>query len=368
MTPVLPAIGSGKPHRVNSSSNGLNVHSSPVFRLLHPADDSESKRGGSSPSLPPIGLPPTRVDTDEDLMHKAVLWEIEPKELEWQGSTKLGAGAYGEVVRAKWRGTPVAVKKVTSLSGATAAATRELRHEIAVMSHMHHPRVVQFLGACTRQHPWFIIFEYLPGGALSTLLEKRTGRPLPHAVAGRFALDTAQGLRYLHEHKPQPVVHRDLKPSNLVVDASGHLKITDFGLAKVVDMLKVMGDDTYVMTGETGSYRYMSPEVYKHEKYTEKVDIYALGMLMYYMWHGEPPFAFMNPMEAVRCASLEHLRPQIRANLDLRLHKLITACWHANPALRPSAQEVCQTLELIFPNDSLGIDPVAAAESCCSVM
>jgi serine/threonine protein kinase len=206
---------------------------------------------------------------------------------------KLGSGAFGEVIRAKWRGTPVAVKKgACPLSRAWGGsdegdcgthpppsphthththtpllplpfhavnvggtgAVRELRHEIAVMSHMHHPRVVQFLGACTRAQPWLVIFEYMPGGALSTLLENRRGRYLPFKVAGRLALDCAQGLRYLHEHKPTGVVHRDLKPNNLVIDASGHCKITDFGLAKVVDIIKAQ-TDTYVMTGETGSYR-----------------------------------------------------------------------------------------------------------------
>jgi tRNA A-37 threonylcarbamoyl transferase component Bud32 len=334
------------------------------FRLAGGGEGSDSKsKGNWSPSLPPIGAPPSRSDTDEDLMRKAVLWEIDPMELEFVGSVKLGAGAYGEVVRALWRGTPVAVKKVHSIGATTDEAAAELRHEIAVMSHMHHPRVVQFLGACTRQLPWFIVFEYLPGGALSTLLEKRDGRPLPHALAARFALDAAQSLRYLHEHKPTAVVHRDLKPSNLVVDASGHLKITDFGLAKVVDMIKHKGSDAYVMTGETGSYRYMSPEVYRHEKYDEKVDIYALGMIMYYMWHGEPPFASMPPLDAVRKAAQEGARPQLRVGVPKPVSDLIKACWHPDPSLRPSALEVCRTLDKIVPVE---LDPLRLESALCA--
>ena len=136
---------------------------------------------------------------------------------------------------------------------ASKGAWKELRHEIAVIAQLHHPRVVQFLGACTRSQPWLIISEYMPGRALSTLLEQRRGRPLPHRIAGRFMLDCAQGLRYLHEHKPLEIVHRDLKPNNLLIDGSGHVKIADFGLAKVMDVIKAA--DTYVMTGETGSYR-----------------------------------------------------------------------------------------------------------------
>ena len=177
---------------------------------------------------PPVTSPP-RVDTDEDLLAHQVLWEIDRGEIDQAGSQVLGEGAYGTVLRCKWRGTTVAIKRVNLQGGNASSAVNELRHEVAVMSHMHHPRVVQFLGACTRGQPWLIMFEYLPGGALSSILEKRAGRLLFSALAGRWALDCAQGLRYLHEHKPRPVIHRDLKPNNLLVDAAGHVKISDFG-------------------------------------------------------------------------------------------------------------------------------------------
>jgi hypothetical protein len=161
---------------------------------------------GNSNSASRTGLG-ARVDTDDDLMHKPVAWEIERGELDWAASVKLGAGAFGEVVRAKWRGTPVAVKKVNVLAGG-AGAIAELRHEIAVMSHMHHPRVVQFLGACTRQQPWLLLSEFLKGGSVAAALQAREGRPLPPRLAGRWALDMAQALRYLHEHKPKGCVRK----------------------------------------------------------------------------------------------------------------------------------------------------------------
>jgi len=169
------------------------------------------------------------VDTDEDLLNKQVQWEIAREEVDLAKGVQVGEGAYGIVLRTKWRGTPVAVKKVNLQSSGASSAAAELRHEIALMSHMHHPRVVQFLGACTRGQPWIIVFEFLPGGALSTIMEKRSGKPLGLATGLRWSLDIAQGLRYLHEHKPRPVIHRDLKPNNVLIDASGHAKISDFG-------------------------------------------------------------------------------------------------------------------------------------------
>ena len=185
-----------------------------------------SKQPSSKPNL-------RKVSTDDDLLRGQVQWEIDRDEIDWRNERKLGTGTYGVVMYAKWRGTPVAVKKVNVTRGSTggeSAALEDLRHEIAVMSHMHHPRVTQFLGACTRILPWLILFEYLPGGTLASVVERHeNANGVRPALATRWSLECAQGLRYLHEHKPKAVIHRDLKPSNLLVDASGTAKISDFG-------------------------------------------------------------------------------------------------------------------------------------------
>ena len=242
-SPMLrPSSSPSLPSRLASST----APSSPILtRVLAGVGGLLGRRGGggastsstaslsllaSPPSAAPAtGSPPTRVDTDEDLLAHQVQWEIDRSEIDQAGSQTLGEGAYGTVLLCRWRGTPVAIKRVNLQGGNASSAVQELRHEIAVMSHMHHPRVVQFLGACTRGQPWLIMFEYLPGGALSGILEGRGARQLSSTLAGRWSLDCAQGLRYLHEHKPRPVIHRDLKPNNLLVDASGHVKISDFG-------------------------------------------------------------------------------------------------------------------------------------------
>ena len=80
-------------------------------------------------------------------------------------------------------------------------AIRELRHEIAIMSHMHHPRVVQFLGACTRNQPWLIMFEYMPGGALSTLLGAARR---PGGGGGRNRMRRCRGTSIGGDDRPSP--------------------------------------------------------------------------------------------------------------------------------------------------------------------
>ena len=333
---------------------------------------SPSPRGRVSPSSSaavlgtPMQRPVPRVDSDDALYSQAVAWEVDADEIDFSRSAKIGQGSHGEVFRAKWRGTPIAVKQLAT-SGAGAAALGEMRHEIAVLAHMHHPRVVQFLGACTKGRPLLVLSEYLRGGSVAQALEKQRGERLPLAIAGRWALDTAQGLRYLHEHKPMPVVHRDLKPQNLLIDGSGHVKISDFGLAKVVDQLKAM-DEHYVMTGETGSYRYMAPEVFRHERYTEKVDVYALGVVLFQLTSptGEPPLAWLGAVAAAEAMSLRHERPEISPKLPPRLRALIDLCWHPDPARRPSAAHCCSEIEAIFPQDADDGGPDGASQGLMS--
>ena len=97
------------------------------------------------------------------------------------------------------------------------------------------------------------------------------------------------------------------------------------------------------MTGETGSYRYMAPEVFRHEKYSEKVDIYALGVVIFQLTSpaGEPPLAWLGAVAAAEAMALRHERPEVSPKLQPRLRALINACWHPDPARRPTAAHCC---------------------------
>lgn len=332
-----------------ASSNSLSSKVSSSNNNKKRSDGNSSSGAIAAIAQVPLQRPLPRIDSDDKLYNTAVSWEIDPDEIDYEGSARVGIGAHGEVFRAKWRGTPVAVKQVADPAGSSVA---EIRHEIAVLAHMHHPRVVQFLGACTKGKPWLVLSEFMKNGSVADALMKLDGERLPLTIAGRWAHDIAQGLRYLHERKPQPVVHRDLKPQNLLIDGSGHVKIADFGLAKVIDQVKLKSmDENYVMTGETGSYRYMAPEVFRHEKYSEKVDVYAFGMLLFQLTSptGAPPLDHLGTVAAAEAMSLRHERPIISPKVSPLLKKLIQSCWHPDPSFRPSATECCKKLEELFP-------------------
>lgn len=181
------------------------------------------------------------------------------------------------------------------------AAMAEFKTELALMQRLHHPNIVQFLGACTKTKKPILVTEFMNGGSLDRVFRDRSELSMQEAM--NYSMDIAKGLAYLHGKTPQPVIHRDLKPANvmLTLPEGGVCKIGDFGLSRTLAPMrnqkrgsKVVNSasislpeedghmtETYVMTGETGSYRYMSPEVFRHESYNIKADCYAFAMIAY---------------------------------------------------------------------------------------
>ena len=126
--------------------------------------------------------------------------------------------------------------------------------------------------------------------------------------------------------------------------------MSDFGLAK----LRPLNDpeageyQPYVMTGETGSYRFMAPEVFRHEAYGRPVDVYSFAMILYNLLGVEPPWPQLSGPEAVQRAALDKERPPVPRHWDAKLGALIRRCWLADPAGRPSFAAVLEQLAEVF--------------------
>ncbi|KZV31074.1 hypothetical protein F511_31384 [Dorcoceras hygrometricum] len=236
-------------------------------------------------------------------------WEIEPHELDFSNSVLIGKGSFGEIRKACWRGTPVAVKRILPKLSDDRLVIQDFRHEVNLLVKLRHPNIVQFLGAVTEKKPLMLITEYLRGGDLYQHLKEKGA--LSPSTAINFALDIARGIAYLHS-EPNVIIHRDLKPRNilLVNSSADHLKVGDFGLSKLIKVQH--SHDVYKMTGETGSYRYMAPEVFNHWKYDKKVDVFSFAMILYQMLEGDPPMSNYEPHEAARYVAEGH-RPIFRA-------------------------------------------------------
>ncbi|GMY37722.1 integrin-linked protein kinase 1 [Fagus crenata] len=266
-------------------------------------------------------------------------YEIDPKELDFTNSVEITKGTFH---LASWRGIQVAVKRLEEELIPDEDKVKAFRDELALLQKIRHPNVVQFLGAVTQSSPMMIVTEYLPKGDLRAFLKKRGA--LKPTTAVRFALDIARGMSYLHENKPAPIIHRDLEPSNILRDDSGHLKVADFGVSK---LLTVKEDRPF--TCHETSCRYIAPEVFRNEEYDTKVDVFSFALIMQEMIEGCPPFSAKHEKEVpkVYCAKE---RPPFRAPTKLYAHglkELIEECWSEKPAKRPTFRQIITKLESI---------------------
>ncbi|XP_062096582.1 integrin-linked protein kinase 1 [Humulus lupulus] len=266
-------------------------------------------------------------------------YEIDPKELDFTNSVEIDKGTFR---MASWRGIEVAVKKLEEGVITDDDKVRAFRDELALYQKIRHPNVVQFLGAVTQSSPMMIVTEYLPKGDLRAFLNRRGA--LKPALAVRFALDIARGMNYLHENKPEPIIHRDLEPSNILRDDSGHLKVADFGVSK---LLTVKEDKP--LTCQETSCRYVAPEVFQSGEYDTKVDVFSFALILQEMIEGCVPFSAKQDTDVPKLFSSSK-RPPFKAPAKHYAHglkELIEACWDEKPAKRPTFREIITRLEAI---------------------
>ncbi|KAE9598960.1 hypothetical protein Lal_00022459 [Lupinus albus] len=271
-------------------------------------------------------------------------YEINPTELDFTNSVEITKGTF---CSAFWRGTEVAVKKLKENVLTDEERVKSFRDELALFQKIRHPNVVQFLGAVTQSSPMMIVTEYLPKGDLRAFL-KRKGALKPY-TAVRFALDIARGVGYLHENKPSPIIHRDLEPSNILRDDTGHLKVADLGVSK---LLAVKEDRP--LTCQDTSCRYVAPEVFKQEEYDTKVDVFSFALILQEMIEGCPPFSAKKDEEVPKAYAAKE-RPPFRAPSKRYAHglkELIEECWNENPEKRPTFRQIITRLESI--NNTIG--------------
>ncbi|XP_057792273.1 integrin-linked protein kinase 1-like [Salvia miltiorrhiza] len=270
-------------------------------------------------------------------------YEIDSKELDFTNSVEITKGTF---CIASWRGIQVAVKKFAEEAFIDEEKVKAFRDELALLQKIRHPNVVQFLGAVTQSTPMMIVTEYLPKGDLCAYLKRRHALKLTTAI--KFALDISRGMNYLHEHKPEAIIHRDLEPSNILRDDSGHLKVADFGLSKLMKVAKTIKEEKPVSWQQT-SWRYVAPEVFRNEEYDTKVDVFSFALILQEMIEGHPPFPKRKDIDVAKAYAANE-RPPFEAPLKhyaYGLRQLIEDCWHEQPSKRPTFKEIIVKLDAI---------------------
>jgi len=156
-----------------------------------------------------------------------------------------------------------------------------------------------------------------------------------------------------------------------LVQNTGVVKIADFGLSKTLPTSLANHDDQYKMTGETGTYRYMAPEVFRHEPYNAKVDVYSFAMLCFELFEARAPFDRMDAVNVAKAVALEGNRPIMLAldkpNDPVRseLKALIERMWHSDPRARPDFTEVITGLTQLIRK--VPRSTIQGEKACCAV-
>jgi serine/threonine protein kinase len=178
-------------------------------------------------------------------------------------------------------GTPVVVKTIKPKCANMAQAILELEKEVEVHAKLSHNNIVELVGAgIGSKGQRFLVLEKLDGGKKEPSRKKKASKPmLTHYEILNHARSLALALQYCHRHAvpDSMILHRDLKPDNIAFTSDGVLKLLDFGLAKEVLHASADSNCVHEMSGKTGSYRYMAPEVGQTKPYNHKADVYSYG-------------------------------------------------------------------------------------------
>jgi tetratricopeptide (TPR) repeat protein len=249
----------------------------------------------------------------------------------------------------------VALKMILAGLSTEASARLRFRTEAEAVARLQHPNIVQIheVGDCDGRP--FLSLEYIDGGSLQ---RKAAGQTLPEREAARLVETLARAVHYTHQ---RGILHRDLKPANVLLTTDGTPKITDFGLAKLVDA------DHGPTRGEAflGTPSYMAPEqaVGDTRKVGVPADVYALGAILYELLTGGPPFQGASPLgilEDVR--SREPVPPRHRCrSLPLDLQTICLKCLEKEPGQRyTSALALADDLRCFLEGQPIQARPVPA--------
>ncbi|KAH0698042.1 hypothetical protein KY290_015856 [Solanum tuberosum] len=258
-------------------------------------------------------------------------WEIDLRLLKLEN--RVASGSSGDLYKGTYCCQEVAIK-VLKPEQLNMDILKEFSQEVFIMRKIRHKNVVQFIGACRQPPNLCIVTEFMSRGSIYNFLHKQKGAfKLPTLL--KVAADVSKGMNYLHQNN---IIHRDLKTANLLMDEHGAVKVGDFGVARVQAQ-------TGVMTAETGTYRWMAPEVIEHRPYDHKADVFSFGIVLWELLSGEIPYAHLTPLQAAIGVVQQDLRPRIPEHAHPKLVELVEKCWQQDPTQRPDFSEILDNLK-----------------------
>ncbi|KAI9399657.1 hypothetical protein POPTR_002G129100v4 [Populus trichocarpa] len=259
---------------------------------------------------------------------------------QWVKGKLIGSGTYGRVYIGTNRvtGASCAMKEVNIIPDdpKSAECIKQLEQEIRILRDLKHPNIVQYYGSEIVDDHFYIYLEYINPGSINKYVHEHCGH-MTESIVRNFTRHILSGLACLHSTK---TVHRDIKGANLLVDASGVVKLTDFGMAKHLSGL------SYELSLK-GTPHWMAPEVIKavmmqncNPELALAVDIWSLGCAIIEMFTGKPPWGDLQGAQAM--FKILHKDPPMPETLSPEGKDFLRRCFRRNPAERPSAMTLLE--------------------------
>ncbi|KAF8101733.1 hypothetical protein N665_0201s0054 [Sinapis alba] len=263
----------------------------------------------------------------------------------------IGCGGFGTVYKLDMDdGNVFALKRIVKLNG---GFDRFFERELEILGSIKHRYLVNLRGYCNSPTSKLLLYDYLPGGSLDQALHER-GEQLDWDSRVNIIIGAAKGLAYLHHDCSPRIIHRDIKSSNILLDGNLEARVSDFGLAKLLE-----DEESHITTIVAGTFGYLAPEYMQSGRATEKTDVYSFGVLILEVMSGKLPtdtsyiekgynvvgwlnflFSENRPREIVdrSCEGVE------TESLDA-LISIATKCVSSSPEERPTMHRVVQLLE-----------------------
>jgi serine/threonine-protein kinase len=254
----------------------------------------------------------------------------------------VGSGGMSSVYRAhdKLLERKVALKILHERYGEDDEYVERFRREARAVAQLAHPNIVTVIDRGEDGGRQFIVFEYVDGENLKQIVEREGPLALDEVVS--FGLEIARGLAFAHEHG---IVHRDVKPQNVLLNGDGHAKVTDFGIARTLDVEKGVTQTGTVL----GTSDYIAPEQASGQAVSRETDVYSLGVVLFELLTGRVPFTG----ESFVAVALQHVNeppPSVlerRPETPPRLAGLVDDALAKEPADRPSMDDLVAELEAL---------------------
>ncbi|GAV84215.1 Pkinase domain-containing protein, partial [Cephalotus follicularis] len=263
----------------------------------------------------------------------------------------IGCGGFGTVYKlAMDDGNIFALKRIVKMNE---GFDRFFERELEILGSIKHRYLVNLRGYCNSPTSKLLIYDYLPGGSLDEVLHDRSEQ-LDWDARLNIIMGAAKGLAYLHHDCSPRIIHRDIKSSNILLDGNLEARVSDFGLAKLLE-----DEESHITTIVAGTFGYLAPEYMQSGRATEKTDVYSFGVLVLEVLSGKRPTdaSFIEKgLNIVGWLNFLVIENRQREIVDLNcegvqaesldaLLSVATQCVSSNPEDRPTMHRVVQLLE-----------------------